>query len=127
MKNKDYLTVRQEELMNFLWKVNEPLTANEMAERLAEDGWNNVTLFKTVQSLTTDGYLEVEGLEKTVKTYARNDYYASVLIKRGIDSSSIANITAALIGAKDKQTKEKNAEVIAKLEEIIDTLKNDEE
>ena len=24
MKNKDYLTVRQEELMNFLWKVNEP-------------------------------------------------------------------------------------------------------
>ena len=62
MKNKDYLTVRQEELMNFLWKVNEPLTANEMAERLAEDGWNNVTLFKTVQSLTTDGYLEVVGL-----------------------------------------------------------------
>ena len=48
-------------------------------------------------------------------------------IKRGIDSSSIANITAALIGAKDKQAKEKNAEVIAKLEEIIDTLKNDEE
>ena len=134
MKNKDYLTVRQEELMNFLWKVNEPLTANEMAERLAEDGWNNVTLFKTVQSLTTDGYLEVVGLEKTVKTYARklapsmskDDYYASVLIKRGIDSSSIANITAALIGAKDKQAKEKNAEVIAKLEEIIDTLKNDE-
>ena len=40
MKNKDYLTVRQEELMNFLWKVNEPLTANEMAERLAEDGWH---------------------------------------------------------------------------------------
>ena len=91
--------------------------------------------FKTVQSLTTDGYLEVVGLEKTVKTYARklapsmskDDYYASVLIKRGIDSSSIANITAALIGAKDKQAKEKNAEVIAKLEEIIDTLKNDEE
>ena len=119
----------------FSVEVNEPLTANEMAERLAEDGWNNVTLFKTVQSLTTDGYLEVVGLEKTVKTYARklapsmskDDYYASVLIKRGIDSSSIANITAALIGAKDKQAKEKNAEVIAKLEEIIDTLKNDEE
>ena len=58
---------------------------------------------------------------------SKDDYYASVLIKRGIDSSSIANITAALIGAKVKQVKEKNAEVIAKLEEIIDTLKNDEE
>ena len=34
MKNKEYLTVRQEELMNFLWRVNEPMTANEMAEKL---------------------------------------------------------------------------------------------
>lgn len=131
MKNKDYLTVRQEELMNFLWKADEAMTANEMAERLAEDGWNNVTLFKIVQSLTTDGYLEVVGLEKTVKTYARklapsmskDDYYASVLKKRGITSSSIANITAALIGVKDTDTKERNAAVIAKLEEIIDDLK----
>ena len=131
MKNKDYLTVRQEELMNFLWKADEAMTANEMAERLAEDGWNNVTLFKTVQSLTTYGYLEVVGLEKTVKTYARklapsmskDDYYASVLKKRGITSSSIANITAALIGVKDTDTKERNAAVIAKLEEIIDDLK----
>ena len=131
MKNKDYLTVRQEELMNFLWKADEAMTANEMAERLAEDGWNNVTLFKTVQSLTTDGYLEVVGLEKTVKTYARklapsmskDDYYASVLKKRGITSSSIANIIAALIDVKDKDTKERNAAVIAKLEEIIDDLR----
>lgn len=131
MKNKDYLTVRQEELMNFLWKADEAMTANEMAERLAEDGWNNVTLFKTVQSLTTDGYLEVVGLEKTVKTYARklapsmskDDYYASVLKKRGITSNSIANITAALIGVKDTDTKERNAAVIVKLEEIIDDLK----
>ena len=46
MKNKEYLTVRQEELMNFLWRVNEPMTANEMAEKLETEGWNNVTLFK---------------------------------------------------------------------------------
>lgn len=131
MKNKDYLTVRQEELMNFLWRENEPLTANEMAERLSADGWNNVTLFKTVQSLTAGGYLDVVGLEKTVKTYARklapamakDDYYASVLVKRGIDSSSIANITAVLIGANGKDEKEKNKEVIAKLEEVIAQLK----
>ena len=92
-------------------------------------------MLMSLLSLSSEGFLEVGGLEKSVKTYARklapsmskDDYYASVLIKRGIDSSSIANITAALIGAKDKQAKEKNAEVIAKLEEIIDTLKNDEE
>lgn len=134
MKNKEYLTVRQEELMNFLWRVNEPMTANEMAEKLENEGWNNVTLFKTVQSLTNDGYLDVVGLEKTVKTYARklapaiskNDYYASVLKKRGVDSSSIGTITAVLIGADNKNPEEKDAAVIAELERIINQIKQKE-
>ena len=134
MKNKEYLTVRQEELMNFLWRVNEPMTANEMAEKLETEGWNNVTLFKTVQSLTNEGYLDVVGLEKTVKTYARklapaiskNDYYASVLKKRGVDSSSIGTITAVLIGADNKNPEEKDAAVIAELERIINQIKQKE-
>ena len=134
MKNKEYLTVRQEELMNFLWRVNEPMTANEMAEKLENEGWNNVTLFKTVQSLTNEGYLDVVGLEKTVKTYARklapaiskNDYYASVLKKRGVDSSSIGTITAVLIGADKKSPEEKDAAVIAELERIISRIRQKE-
>ena len=134
MKNKEYLTVRQEELMNFLWRVNEPMTANEMAEKLETEGWNNVTLFKTVQSLTNEGYLDVVGLEKTVKTYARklspaiskNDYYASVLKKRGVDSSSIGTITAVLIGADKKSPEEKDAAVIAELERIISRIRQKE-
>ena len=134
MKNKEYLTVRQEELMNFLWRVNEPMTANEMAEKLETEGWNNVTLFKTVQSLTNEGYLDVVGLEKTVKTYARklapaiskNDYYASVLKKRGVDSSSIGTITAVLIGADNKNPEEKDAAVIAELERIISRIRQKE-
>ena len=134
MQNKEYLTVRQEELMNFLWRVNEPMTANEMAEKLETEGWNNVTLFKTVQSLTNEGYLDVVGLEKTVKTYARklapaiskNDYYASVLKKRGVDSSSIGTITAVLIGADKKSPEEKDAAVIAELERIISRIRQKE-
>ena len=134
MKNKEYLTVRQEELMNFLWRVNEPMTANEMAEKLETEGWNNVTLFKTVQSLTNEGYLDVVGLEKTVKTYARklapaiskNDYYASVLKKRGVDSSSIGTITAVLIGADKKSPEEKDAAVIAEVERIISRIRQKE-
>lgn len=52
MKKQDVLNKREEELMNFLWAYNEPLTQNEMAERLEEQGWSSVTLFKTVQSLS---------------------------------------------------------------------------
>ena len=40
-----------------------------------------------------------------------------------LDSESLANITAAFIGVSKKSRKEKNTEVIAKLEEIIEKLR----
>lgn len=131
MKKQDVLNKREEELMNFLWAYNEPLTQNEMAEKLEEQGWSSVTLFKTVQSLSGAGYLQVAGLEKSAKTYARKlipaiskeEYYTSILMKNGLDSGSLANITAAFIGVSKKSEKEKNTEVIAKLEEIIEKLR----
>lgn len=131
MKKQDVLNKREEELMNILWAYNEPLTQNEMAERLEEQGWSSVTLFKTVQSLSGAGYLQVVGLEKSAKTYARKlipaiskeEYYTSILMKNGLDSGSLANITAAFIGVSKKSEKEKNTEVIAKLEEIIEKLR----
>lgn len=68
---KGTLSPRQEELMLFLWDKDVSLIATQMAEAMKEKGWNNVTLFKTVQALTENNFLEVKGLEKAVKTYAR--------------------------------------------------------
>lgn len=134
LKKKDTLNKREEELMNYLWKINKPLTASEMAKQLEAEGWTNITLCRTVQSLSDNGYLEVAGLEKTVKTYARKltpsltkeEYYSSVLMNRGINANSLADITAALIGVSRKNPKEKDAEVIAKLEEVIASLKSEQ-
>lgn len=131
MKKQDCLTLREEELLNILWDINEPLTTGEMAERAEMDGWNTATLFKTVRSLSDRGYLKIMGLEKSVKTYSRKlapaltkeEYYAEVMRKRGLDISSIANITAAFLGVADKSSGERDAEVIAELEEIISTLR----
>ena len=47
---KGTLSPRQEELMLFLWDKDVSLTATQMAEAMKEKGWNNVTLFKTVQA-----------------------------------------------------------------------------
>ena len=88
MKKQDVLNKRAEELMNLLWAYKEPLTQNEMAERLEKKGWSSVTLFKTVQSLSAAGYLQVVGWEKSAKTYARKlipaiskeEYYTSILM-----------------------------------------------
>lgn len=134
LKKKDILNKREEELMNYLWEINKPLTTSEMAKQLETEGWTNITLCRTVQSLSDNGYLEVAGLEKTVKTYARKltpsltkeEYYSSVLMNRGINANSLADITAALIGVSRKNPKEKDAEVIAKLEEVIASLKSEQ-
>ncbi len=134
MKKKDILNKREEELMNYLWEIKKPLTASEMAKQLEAEGWTNITLCRTVQSLSDNGYLEVAGLEKTVKTYARKltpsltkeEYYSSVLMNRGINANSLADITAALIGVSRKNPREKDAEVIAKLEEVIASLKSEQ-
>lgn len=125
------LSIRQENLMNWLWGYNEPLTSTEMAEKLESEGWNRVTLLKTIQALADMGYLEVVGVEKVTKTYARKlfpaitkeEYYSTVLMKRGINSDSLAEITAALLGVSKKKKKEKDAKVISKLEEIIVELR----
>jgi len=132
MKKKGLLSVREEELMNYLWKFDEALTSMEMAKRLEPEGWNHATLLKTVQSLSDAGYLTVTGLEKSAKTYARKlesavtkeEYYSAVLMKRGINSDSLAELTAALIGVSKKKKKEKDAMVIARLQEIIDELRS---
>ena len=70
-KETGVLTRRQEALMNFLWEIDTPLTANEMAGKLKDEGWSAVTLFKTVQALDAEGYLMVTGIVSTGKTYAR--------------------------------------------------------
>lgn len=132
MKKNDTLTSREEEVLGYLWDWNEPLTQNEMAERLADQGWNNVTLYKTVQSLSTKGFLEVVGLEKSTKTYARKlvpslskeEYYTSILMKNGLSTDSLANLTAAFIGVSKKSESEKKEAVIAKLEEIIASIRD---
>jgi predicted transcriptional regulator len=131
VKKHNCLSAREEELLHILWELNEPLTAGEMAERLSAGGWNRAIVFKAVQTLSDRGYLKVAGLEKSVKSYARKfapaltkaEYYAETMMKRGLDSSSIPSITAAFLGVADKSDKERNAEVIARLEEIIDTLR----
>ena len=121
------LTPRQTELMEFLWEANEPMTANKMAEKLAPAGWNNVTLFKTVQALSTDGFLEVAGLEKTVKTYARKlaptmtkaQYYASIVCNT---PDIIPEIIIKKEGLKDADKTEQNVAVKKELEKIIASL-----
>lgn len=120
---KGTLSPRQEELMLFLWDKDVSLTATQMAEAMKEKGWNNVTLFKTVQALTENNFLEVKGLEKAVKTYARKlapsmtraEYYGNLLTARGITKEELPQIIASVIGTEKKSVEKEIDEMLQRL------------
>ena len=57
----------------------------------------------------------------------KEEYYSTVLMNKGINSNSLAEITAAFLGVSKKKKKDKDAQVISKLEEIIAELRMDNE
>lgn len=135
MKNQNALNAREEELLCFLWEENEAMTSAEMAEKLKEREWNNITVFKTVQSLTEKEYLKVDSLKKAAKTYARRmtpslskeEYYSSVLKEKGFDRASLTGLVASFLGSSKKGKKERDAEVIRTLEAMIEQIRNSDE
>ena len=73
-----------------------------------------------------------ENLLKQIKEYldgkiTKEEYYSTVLMNKGINSNSLAEITAAFLGVSKKKKKDKDAQVISKLEEIIAELRMDNE
>lgn len=130
MHIKNDINAREESLLNILWEKGVPMTSNELIDILEPEGWKQITLLKTIQSLTDKGYLEVVGMEKTVKTYARKImpsmtreiFYSRMIADKGLDKSSIVDITAALIGA-DGNSQEGAEQIIDALEDIISKLK----
>ena len=129
-KETGVLTRRQEALMNFLWEIDTPLTANEMAGKLKDEGWSAVTLFKTVQALDAEGYLMVTGIVSTGKTYARKmapsmskaQYYGSLLEKRNIKTEDIPEIVSFIIGKGKDDEEEKLAAVRDVLEKVLASM-----
>ena len=124
-KETGVLTRRQEALMNFLWEIDTPLTANEMAGKLKDEGWSAVTLFKTVQALDM-----VTGIVSTGKTYARKmapsmskaQYYGSLLEKRNLKTEDIPEIVSFIIGKGKDDEEEKSAAVRDVLEKVLASM-----
>lgn len=132
MKIKKDINAREERVLNLLWDMNTPMTSNEMFEALSSEDWKQITLLKTVQSLTDKGYLNVAGIEKVVKTYARRfepsiskgEYYSRLLNDKNFDDKNIIEIVAALLG-ENIGKKEDYEKIANRLSEIIKTLRSE--
>ena len=122
-------TKREEELMNFLWSVDEPLTGNEILERCTERTWSDSYLHVMLRSLSEKKAIESCGLVRYVTQYARKfrytitkeEYYVRLAISGGVDPirylSEAGNlvIDVATRGSK-KVLKEKLEKLIKEIE-----------
>ena len=136
MKRTEILPPKEEEILCLLWDNNAPMTTMEIAEEMMERGWSRITVFKTIQSMTENGTIEVTGVTRVSKSYARqfwptftkNEYFSSILHKRGFSYSSFAELATTFFGVKAGEKKSKKIEAaIKEMERIVEEVKREEE
>ena len=122
------LTKREDELMNFLWEMDRPLTVEEMIEGAGEHSWNETYLRTLLRSLEKKGAVECCGFVLRTKLYARQfqpaiskeEFYMQLAMDRGADEKTLFDVAAA---AFMKRKKDDPKEVIQKLEEMLKEYK----
>lgn len=136
MKNSKLMTQREEDLMEFLWTQENPLTVTEMEGILGKEKWNKVTIFRIVNKLTSKGYLKIDRMERNNTQYARKfmptitkeEYAAVLLSERGIKSNSLGKIALAMLGTGRKKTsRDEEEKLVKELEDMITEIRNQEE
>lgn len=130
-KNKNLLNGREEELLNYLWEQDKPLTVVEIEQQFSEE-ISKATIFKTVQSLMDKGYIQVAGVERMTRTYARKvepaitreDYGVIVLREIGIEPRMMKNVVLGMLGDPKEWSDDKYQWVMEDCTEFKKTVDN---
>lgn len=125
---------REKALMEYLWDKERPVTSMEIFENL-EDVMCNITyVHRALQVLEKRGLIKAVGLVRVNKKYARTFSYtksreevaADYAREIGVASKNLGRFALALV--KDEEDDEASRdELIAKLEEIIAELKDEDD
>ncbi len=130
-KKAKHLTNSEEDLMEIFWEKKEPLTSVDISEFSADRSWNGNYIHMMLRSLLKKGMIEVCGTVQCGTQYARQflplvtkeQYAAKLVMSKGIEKSSIAAVTVAMVNEVNKADGEG---LVKQLEEIIEELKNKE-
>lgn len=98
------MTNREEELMNFLWDCQEPITSKEILERCSNHSWSESYLQVMLRSLLGKGMLEQVGMVRYGTQYARQftptmakeDYFVALAAERDLDKARFACAAVAM-------------------------------
>jgi len=131
MRNKAFeLTKGEEVLMELFWSADRPLISMDICEMT--DEFNDSYVHRLLTALQKKGMLEVNGVVKSVKQYARTfipamtreQYVALVMEQLGInDEMALAKVAVAMVQRFADKQKEGTKELVKQLENIVEQLK----
>ena len=131
-KKKFELTKGEESLMDLFWKNSKPLTSMEICE--LTDEFNDSYVHRLLTSLEKKKVLEISGLVKSGKQYARQfvptlsreEYGALVMQQLGINTEkALAGVAVALVQHSSDNNFEDKETLIKELENIVKELKKE--
>lgn len=100
------LTKSEEEIMNLLWEVGEPLASSEIVNKSENRTWKKSYINLLINSLLSKQMIEVVGVKQMTKNYARTfkptmSRYAylvkNLFSQKGFSEENIPDIFAELL------------------------------
>lgn len=116
------LTKSEEQIVELMWNVNEPLTSSEIIRNSVDKTWKDSYVHLLINSLMDKGIIEVAGFKKATKNYARTfkptmsreEYLVLSLTKsKNYNKAQMPEFFKAFI------TQTTDLELLSELEEII--------
>lgn len=122
---------REETIMEIFWNTDGALTSQKLVAMLELDGWNRMTVFRTIKSLYENGYIKVSAIyemnnmrgREYVAAMTREEYAAKYLLSKGYHTSGLGDIAVAMVNAEDAEHIKDKEALIEDLEAIIQRLK----
>lgn len=122
------LTKSEEEIMNLLWEVGEPLASSEIVSKSVNRTWRKSYINLLINSLLNKQMIEVVGVKQMTKNYARtfqptmSKYAYSVkriFSKKGFKEENIPDLFAEIIANTE------NPQILEKMQSQLDERKRE--
>lgn len=122
------LTKSEEQIVELLWSLGEPLTSSEIIKNSVDKTWKDSYVHLLINSLMDKGLIEVAGFKKTTKNYARTfkpamsreEYLVLSLTKsKNFNKAQMPKIIRAFIDETD------DLGILEELEKVIKNRKSE--